>query len=220
MRHAPVTRLDVVEDFTSTGRCDEGFLHVRRLRVRNERADGSHSPVYRVDVIDRPRLDAVAVLVWRRAASGFEFLTRQNLRPAAYFRGDKVPTVPDGRSHLFCEEIVAGLLENEDSGEAGVRHRGAEEVFEEAGYRVDAARVTLLGAPFFVAPGILSEKIFLAATDVTGLDATPPGGDGSPLEEGGVTQWRTQASLQLALSDGTIQDAKTELALARFLART
>ncbi|MGV3619569.1 MAG: NUDIX hydrolase [Archangium sp.] len=219
MRHAPVTRLDVVEDFTSTGRCDEGFLHVRRLRVRNERADGSHSPVYRVDVIDRPRLDAVAVLVWRSGDRGLEFLTRQNLRPAAFFRGDKVPTVPDGRLHLFCEEIVAGLFENEDRGEAGVRHRAAEEVFEEAGYRVDPSRVMPLGPPFFVAPGILSEKIFLTAVEVTGLEATEPEGDGSPLEEGGVPSWRTLASLQAALADGTIQDAKTELALARFLAR-
>lgn len=219
MRHAPVTRLDVVDDFTSTGRCDEGFLHVRRLCVRNERADGSYSPIYRVDVIDRPRLDAVAVLVWRRGPAGLEFLTRQNLRPAAFFRRDKVPTVPDGRSHLFCEEIVAGLLENEDRGEEGVRQRAAQEVFEEAGYRVEPSRVTSLGPPFFVAPGILSEKIFLTATEVTGLEATTPAGDGSPLEEGGVTAWRTQASLQLALADGTIQDAKTELALARFLAR-
>ena len=45
------------------------------------------------------------------------FLTRQNLRPAAYFRKDKQQTVPDGRSHLFCEEIVAGLLEPEDAGD-------------------------------------------------------------------------------------------------------
>ncbi len=219
MRHAPVTRLDVVEDFTSTGRCDEGFLHVRRLRVRNERVDGSHSPVYRVDVIDRPRLDAVAALVWRSTPGGFEFLTRQNLRPAAYFRHDKVPTVPDERSHLFCEEIVAGLLEDVDRGEAGLRHRAAEEVYEEAGYRVEPSRVVLLGPPFFVAPGILSEKIFLTAVDVTGLDALVAPGDGSPLEEGGVIEWRSQASLERALSDGTIQDAKTELALARFLAR-
>lgn len=219
MRHAPVTRLEVVEDFTSTGRCDEGFLHVRRLRVRNARADGSHSPIYRVDVIDRPRLDAVAVLVWRRAPGGFEFLTRQNLRPAAWFRHDKVPVVPDGRTHLYCEELVAGLLESDDHGEAGVRHRAAEEVFEEAGYRVEPPQVTSLGPPFFVAPGILSEKIFLTAVEVTGLEARPPPGDGSPLEEGGVTGWRSLPSLRAALADGTIQDAKTELALARFLAR-
>lgn len=220
MADAPVTALDVVEDFTSTGRCDEGFLHVRRLRVRNLRADGSKSDVYRVDVVDRPRLDAVAVLVWRRGDSGPEFLTRQNLRPAAYFRREKVPNVADERSHLFCEEIVAGLLETDDLGLDGVRHRACLEVFEEAGFRVQPEAVELLGPPFFVAPGIISEKIFLTAVEVTGLWAAPPEGDGSPLEEGGATRWRTRAELEAALADGTIQDAKTELALRRFLART
>jgi ADP-ribose pyrophosphatase len=219
MANAPVTDLDVVEDFTATGRCDEGFLHVRRLRVRNLRADGTKSDVYRVDVVDRPRLDAVAVLVWRRGAHGLEFLTRQNLRPAAYFRHEKVPNVPDGRTHLFCEEIVAGLLETSDQGLPGVRHRAAEEVFEEAGFRVAADAVELLGPPFFVAPGIISEKIFLTAVEVTGLTSSVPEGDGSPLEEGGAVQWRGRASLEAALGDGTVQDAKTELALNRFLAK-
>lgn len=217
MRHGSVTGIEIVEDFTSTGRCDEGFLHVRRLRVRNVRADGSRSPVYRVDVVDRPRLDAVAVLVWRRRADGaVEFLTRQNLRPAAFFRKDKSPTVPDGRSHLFCEEIVAGLMEVADQGEAGIRHRAAEEVHEEAGFTVEAASVQLLGKPFFVAPGIISEKIFLAAVDVTGLERVEAKGDGSPLEEGGAISWRSEAELRGAIADGTIQDAKTELALDRF----
>lgn len=219
MRHAPVTDLEVVEDFTSTGRCDEGFLHVRRLRVRNVRGDGSHSPIYRVDVIDRPRLDAVAVLVWRKGEHGPEFLTRQNLRPAAHFRRDKVPSLPDGRPHLFCEEIVAGLLETEDLGEEGLRHRAAEEVAEEAGFRVAPDQIERLGPPFFVAPGIISEKIYLVAVDVTGLEAAAPSGDGSPLEEGGAIAWRSERSLRAALEDGTIQDAKTELALNRFLSR-
>ncbi|MCC6333431.1 MAG: NUDIX hydrolase [Myxococcales bacterium] len=214
---ANVTGLEVVEDLTSTARCDEGFLHVRRLRVKNRRDDGSASVVYRVDVVDRPRLDAVAVLVWRRGAQGPEFLTRQNLRPAAYFRKDKVPAVPDGRSHLFCEEIVAGLLEEKDQGEAGVRFRAAEEVREEAGYEVKPEQVELLGRPFFVAPGILSEKIFLAAVEVTGLFPAPAPGDGSPLEEGGVITWRDLAAMRAAIAGGTIQDAKTELALQRFL---
>jgi ADP-ribose pyrophosphatase len=218
MRDTPVTDLEVVEDFTSTGRCDEGFLHVRRLRVRNVRGDGSRSPTYRVDVIDRPRLDAVAVLVWRRGDAGLEFLTRQNLRPAAYFRKDKVPNVPDGRTHLFCEEIVAGLLEASDAGEEGLRLRAREEVREEAGYVVEPARVQLLGAPFFVAPGIISEKIFLTAVEVTGLLHQMAEGDGTPLEEGGALAWRSTLSLQKAIADGVIQDAKTELALGRFLA--
>ena len=218
MSDLEVTGLEVVEDFSATGRCDEGFLRIRRLRVKNRRADGTSSPVYRVDVVDRPKLDAVAVLIWRTSPDGArQFLTRQNLRPAAYFRKDKDPVVPDGKSHLFCEEIVAGLLEPEDVGEAGLRHRCAAEVMEEAGFAVLPAQVALLGAPFFLAPGILSEKIFPAAVDVTGMIQSTPEGDGSPMEEGGRLRWRTALELRAAFASGEIQDAKTELILSRFL---
>ena len=212
-----VTEIEVVEDFSSTARCDEGFLQLRRLRVRNRRADGSTSIVYRVDVIDRPRLDAVAVLVWRRGEKGVEFLTRQQLRPAAYFRKAKDTPVPDQKSHLFCEEIVAGLLEPSDKGEEGLKGRAAAEVKEEAGFGVSPESIELLGAPFFVAPGILSEKIFLAAVDVTGKPEQVPAGDGSPLEDGGSLRWRSGPELEQAMASGEIQDAKSELALSRFL---
>lgn len=219
MRPVNVTELEIVEDFTASARCDEGFLQVRRLRVRNRRADGSASPVYRVDVVDRPRLDAVAVLVHRTGPGGVEVLTRQNLRPAAYFRKDREPAVPDGRSHLFCEEIVAGLLEPGDTGEAGLRHRCAQEVLEEAGFDVSPDEVELLGPPFLVAPGIISEKIFLAAVDVSGKPHQRAEGDGSPLEEGGELRWRPVAEARQAIERGDLQDAKTEIALNRFLAR-
>lgn len=214
---AGVTAIEVVEDFTATGRCDEGFLHVRRLRCRNRRADGTRSPVYRVDVVDRPRLDAVAVLVYRRVGASIEVLTRRNLRPAAYFRKDKAPAVPDGRDHLRCEEIVAGLLEPEDQGEEGLRRRAAEEVREEAGIALRPEEIRLLGAPFLVAPGILSEKIFLAAADATGRPQGVPEGDGSPLEEGGDLRWRPAGEALAACRAGEIQDAKTEIALVRLL---
>lgn len=216
----PVREIQVVEDFTSSARCDEGFLHLRRLRCRNLREDGSTSELYRVDMVDRPRLDAVAVVVYRRAADGaLEVLTRMNLRPAAWFRKDRTPTVPDGRSHLYCEEIVAGLLEPSDHGEAGLRHRAAEETREEGGFTVSAEEVRLLGGPFFVAPGILSEKIFLCAVDVTGKAQEVPEGDGSPLEEGGVTRWRRIDQLLAACRAGELQDAKTELGACRLLAQ-
>lgn len=220
MGDAAVTALEIVEDFSATARCDEGFLQLRRLRVKNRRADGSSSVVYRVDVIDRPKLDAVAVLVWRTAADGAqEFLTRENLRPAAYFRKDAIAAVADGRTHLFCEEIVAGLLEPEDKGEAGLKTRCAAEVHEEAGFAVTPDAVKLLGAPFFLAPGILSEKIFPASCDVTGVQQEPPEGDGSPLEEGGKLRWRSAKQLLAAFESGEIQDAKSELMLQRFLRR-
>src|SRR5919197_5035273 len=120
-----VREIEVVEDFTPTARCDEGWLRVRRLRCRNRRTDGTTSEIYRVDVIDRPRLDAVAVMVFRRAERGVEVLIRRQLRPAAYFRKDLAKTIEDGRTHLFIEELVAGLLEPADHGEEGGRARAA-----------------------------------------------------------------------------------------------
>ena len=68
-RAGTTTPVDVVDDRTAGSRCDEGFLQVRRLRCRNLRADGTRSPEFRVDVVDRPRLDAVAVLVYRQFRS-------------------------------------------------------------------------------------------------------------------------------------------------------
>jgi ADP-ribose pyrophosphatase len=99
-----------------------------------------------------------------------------------------------------------------------VRARGVEEVHEEAGIRVEVDAVKHLGPPFFVAPGIISEKIFLTHVEVTGIQATLPGGDGSPLEEGGAVRWRTSAQLRAAIASGEVQDAKTEIGLNRLLA--
>ncbi|NTX35795.1 NUDIX hydrolase [Myxococcus sp. CA033] len=220
--HSSVTDIEIIEDFSATARCDEGFLRVKRLRCRNRRADGSSSPVYRVDVVDRPRLDAVSVLVYRRGAAGLEVLTRMNLRPAAYFRKDQrdAMTVPDpGAGYLRVEEIVAGLLEPEDKGEEGLRRRAAEEVREEAGYAVRPEDIQLLGGSFFLAPGILSEKVFPSAVDVTDVKQEEPEGDGSPLEEGTLLQWRPLQEVLDACRRGDIPDAKTEVSLTRLLAR-
>lgn len=218
MSEAPqvqVEDIEVVEDFTPTARCDEGWLRVRRLRCRNRRADGSTSAIYRVDVIDRPRLDAVAVMVFRRGARGVEVLTRRQLRPAAYFRKDLPKTIEDGQNHLFIEELVAGLLEPTDHGEEGVRARAAIEVAEEAGFAVSPAEIVSLGGSYFLAPGIVSEKMFPCAVDVTGKPQATPPGDGSPLEEGATLRWRTLDDLLRACRSGEIQDARTEIAAAR-----
>ncbi len=217
-RDVAVRDIEVIEDFTSQARCDEGFLQVRRLRCRNRRADGSASPVYRVDVVDRPRLDAVAVVVYRQEGERVELLTRQNLRPAAFFRKDKLKTLEDPGSHLMVEEIIAGLLELSDQGEAGIRQRAAAEVKEEGGIEVQPENVRILGGPFFLAPGILSEKVHLCAVEVTGLPLGVPEGDGSPLEEGGTLRWRTLENVLEACRRGEILDAKTEIGAARLQA--
>lgn len=218
-----VTAIELVEDRTRTSRCDEGFLHVRRYTARNRRADGSASREYPIDVIERPTLDAVAVVLWARGPTGPEVLLRRQLRPAAYFRKDQAPALPEP-TYLLFEELVAGVLESGEKGLAGLQGRAAEEVAEEAGLRVEAAAVTSLGAGFFMLPGTASEKIHLVAAEVArghgpAVREAPHEGDGSPLEEGAELVWRPLVEAIAACEAGEIEDAKTELGLRRLAAR-
>lgn len=218
-----VTDIEIVEDRTATARCDEGFLRLKRYRARNRRADGSTSPVYPIDVIDRPVLDAVAVVLWARTPRGVEVLTRRGLRPAALFRRGQQTVLPEP-VHLLVEEIVAGVLEPGEAGEEALRRRAAEEVLEEAGLRLEPAALEPLGAPFFLVPGIASEKIHLLAAEVarTGGDGpfpAPPGGDGSPLEEGALLEWRELHAAIRACEAGELQDVKSEVAFRRLASR-
>jgi ADP-ribose diphosphatase len=218
-----VRAIEIVEDCTSRARLDEGFLRLKRLRAVNRREDGSASPEYRIDVIDRPTLDAVAVCVWARTARGVEVLTRRGLRPAAYFRRGKRTALPE-REYLLVEEIVAGVLEPGELGLESLRQRGAEEVREEAGLEVAPGALRPLGGPFFALPGISSEKIHLLEVEVPRppgpdrLDA-PGDGDGSPLEEGASLEWRTLSAALRACDAGELEDAKSELAFRRLAAR-
>jgi ADP-ribose pyrophosphatase len=218
-----ITAIEVVEDYTARARCDEGFLRLKRLRARNRRADGSESRVYPIDVIDRPTLDAVAVCLYARTARGVEILTRRGLRPAAYFRRGRTPVLPEPE-YLLVEELIAGVLEPGEVGVDALRRRAADEVREEAGLEVDPSSLEALGGPFFMLPGIASEKIHLVACEVSkppGPDvrSAPDEGDGSPLEEGAVLVWRELRDALRACERGEIEDAKTELALRRLVAR-
>jgi ADP-ribose pyrophosphatase len=91
---------------------------------------------------------------------------------------------------------------------------------EEAGVEVDPARVEVLGAPFYMLPGIISEKIHLLAAEVArggeqGAFDAPQEGDGSPLEEGALLVWRGLDEAIAAAEAGEIEDAKSELAFRR-----
>ena len=218
-----VTAIEVLEDRTASSRCDEGFLRLKRYRAQNRRADGSRSPVYPIDVIDRPTLDAVAVCLSARSGGRVEVLTRRGLRPAAYFRRGQATVLPEPE-YLLVEELVAGVLEPGERGLSALQRRGAEEVREEAGLEVEPGRLELLGGPFFMLPGIASEKIHLLAAEVDGPPArgpydAPHAGDGSPLEEGAVLAWRELREAIRACERGEIEDAKTEIAFRRLAGR-
>jgi ADP-ribose pyrophosphatase len=195
-----------------------GFLTLQRLTLRNRRADGSLSRPYGCDYVLRPiGLDAIAVAVFSRACGRVQVLVRDGLRPVlAMGRSGAPHPLPDRRSYLFLTEVVAGIVEAEDQGEEGLRRRAALEVAEEAGFAVDPSGVFLLGAGGFPAPGIIGEKLWLAAAEVSDPSAQGPlDGDGSAMEEGAVTRWLDLDEAIAACVAGDIEDFKTELALRR-----
>lgn len=200
-----------------------GFMGVRRLNLCNVRDDGSRSAPFVCDFIVRPKgVDAVVVALWHRRPDGqIEVLLRDALRPALSEGRRDVPlAIPDDARPLLLTEVVAGIIEREDEGEAGVRQRAAIEVDEEAGYTIAPDDVEFLGAGTFPSPGSMPEKFWLLAAEVA--DPTTQRaleGDGSPMEEGARTRWMPLRAAIEACVAGDIEDCKTELVLRRLADR-
>ena len=110
-------------------------------------------------------------------------LLRDGLRPPLFLARKEA-------TDIFCTEVVAGLIEKEDIGEAGLRKRAALEVHEETGYHVSPADCFPLGARTFPTPGALPEAFHFMAVEIPDPNQrdTPPG-DGSPMEEGATCHW-------------------------------
>jgi len=194
-----------------------GFLAIRRLRLRNRRADGSTSPPYVCDSIVRPYgQDAVVVAIYARRGARIEVLVRAGMRPPLVFGRDvaRAP-LPEPPPDLFVTELVAGIIENADRGEPGLRERAAAEVHEEAGYVVDPAGVVLLGAGMYPTPGAMIEKFYFVGVEVDPGAQLDLAGDGSPMEEGATTRWLDLEDAIAACVRGEIVDLKTELGLRR-----
>lgn len=194
-----------------------GFLALRRLHMRNRRVDGSASAPYVFDGVVRPYgQDAVVVAIYARTGRGIDVLVRECLRPVLPIVRDPARApIPEAPYGMFLTELVAGIVEEGDRGEAGLRMRAAAEVLEEAGFVVDPSRILLLGAGMLPSPGCLVEKYYFAAVDVDPQTQQPPDGDGSPMEEGSTTRWLSLDDALAACMAGRITDLKTELGLRR-----
>jgi ADP-ribose pyrophosphatase len=194
-----------------------GFLAIRRLRMRNRRADGSVSPPYVCDAIARLYgQDAVVVAVYARTDGGVHVLVRDGLRPSLLLGRDPTRApLPEAPPGMFLTELVAGILEPGDVGVDGLRQRAAHEVEEEAGFTVDPAAIALLGAGAYPSPGSMIEKFYFTAVEVDPAIQQPLAGDGSPMEEGARTRWLPLDRAIDACLRGELADLKTELGLRR-----
>ncbi len=196
----------------------DGFLFLRRIRLRNRHPDGTRSREWLCDFIERSRgPDAVAVVLWRPRSDGsVEVLLRQGLRPALHFGRDpeRLP-IPDRRDYFFLTEIVAGIIEPGERGEPAIRQRAVDEAWEEAGYRIGVDQFEWLGPPIFPSPGMTSERLWLMSARAPDGEPEPPPGDGSPMEEGAQVRWVALDEAVAMCRRGELEDMKTEIALRR-----
>jgi ADP-ribose pyrophosphatase len=209
--------IEIVEDRTAKSKCDEGFLRVARMMIRNVYDDGSRSESYPCDVVSRPGSDAVvAVLYEIEGDRRIQVLLRESPRAPIYLRHTKTFVHPDPRVYRSITEVVAGLVEASDgTGEPGMRKRAAIESDEEAGCRVDEEAFTVIGGETFASPGTSDEKIYYCAGSTRLSSRRAPRGDGSVMEEHGELVIRELRDAIRACRSGEIPDMKTELALLR-----
>lgn len=211
----PVVTGYCIEDDRRVG--DDGFLTIRRMRLRTQRDDGSRSEIFLSDYVERKKgLDAVAVGLY---TDDQQVLLRAGLRPALHYgRRDVHLAVPDARPYLLFTEIVAGLIEKEDHGEEGLRRRAAAEAWEEAGFRLTSAQLQRLGPAVFLSPGLCAERVHFFIARVDPAWHSSPEGDGSPMEEGATQRFVPLPEALRMCDAGQIEDCKTEILLRRLAA--
>lgn len=209
--------IEVVEDRTEGSRCDEGFLQVRRLMLRNEFDDGTFSDPYACDIVSRRYVDAVAVVLFDREGGDdtkVRVALRKGFRPPVALR--KELNLPhEERDVLDLAEIVAGVLEDEDSIPGGVEIRAAAECVEEAGVVVAPEDVRPLGGGLFPTPGVSDERVLFRHVEADLDDRGEPEGDGSPMEAGQEVILLSVREAIRRCRSGEIPDMKTEVALLR-----
>jgi ADP-ribose pyrophosphatase len=212
-------KIDIVTDKTASSKCDEGFLRVRRLVLRNSYGDGTQSEPYNCDIVERRQIDAVSIALYEKVKvegqTRVSVLLRKGIRAPVYLRKDLDDKQRPEPLYTKIYELVAGVLEDGDLGYEGVDHRAVEEAREEVGLEIGREAVGSLGASFFPSPGITPEKVYLAACEGKIEVRGEALGDGSVMEEGATAEILDLREAIAMCRTGEIQDAKTEIGLLR-----
>lgn len=211
-----VSSVELVRREDAEQRFPRPYLSLHRVTMKNRYTDGSEGPEYPYDAVLRKYLDAV-VLVLTAEVDGVECVClRRCIRPPLLLRSEIDLPVPDPAPIHSLWELPAGLVEDGDRGEEGLRRRASAEALEETGYRIEPGRFQLMRCAPFLSPGTIPEKIwFVVARVVDPSSSVEPGGDGSQVEEGAAIRW-TPVDEALVMCDRCeIEDAKTELGIRR-----
>jgi len=208
----PPIGLEQLEDISPPAAA--GFLRLVRRRLLARYPDGSVSPAFVYDEVDRRAIDAVVIAAFfARAGERWVYL-RSALRPPLFFRDPARSPLPEtSRGALW--ELPAGLVEPGEQTRDGVFEAARRELAEELGFEVAASDFAALGPSTLPAPGFIAERHFFVSVEVDPGARGEPSLDGSALERfGRVIALPLREALALCAS-GRIEDAKTELGLRR-----
>lgn len=202
------------------------FLRLRSIGVRVESNRSALSDRGVWEFIERPHgLDAVVVIVWRRAGSNIEVLLRRGLRVPTVMGRPGAARGPGRHPAPLVEEVVAGLIEEGERPGEGYLRRAQAEIAEEVGLDLALDKIVPLGGPLWGSPGLSAEVLFWFAADATGApEPHAAKGDGSPFETVGEAEWRSldEAIARCGAGDvddvGTLGDLRTELGFRRLKA--
>lgn len=191
-----------------------GFLRLVRRRLLARYPDGSISPPFVYDEVDRRAIDAVVIAAFfARNGERWVYL-RSALRPPLFFRDPaRSPLAETSGGALW--ELPAGLIEPGEQSPAGVFEAARRELAEELGFVVAAADFQALGPSTLPAPGFIAERHFFVSVEVVPGERGEPGLDGSALERFGRVIAIPLAQALVLCASGRIEDTKTELGLRR-----
>lgn len=215
----PEIALSITEDYTAQSKCDEGYLRIKRRKMRARYADGSTSEEFKYDVVERWNQDAVAILLHFVRDGERHVILRSAIRPPLALRESLIGAHADGVTRGELWEIPAGLVEKDERSEDGLKLCCVRETEEEVALTIRKEDVRPLGAAFFPSAGIVGECVFLFEAEVDASKRGEPKGDGALEKNARVIEVSIAQALDWC-DRGLLPDSKTELAIRRFAAKS
>jgi 8-oxo-dGTP pyrophosphatase MutT (NUDIX family) len=202
-----------------------GFLRrvSRTLRIVGNELPQGATQAFDYDEVERRGLDAIVIVPHfvandEEGAARRWVVLRSAARPPVLFRdSSRFQGSLGGAEPLW--EVPAGLVEPDEETDHGLVLAAARELEEETGFLLAPSEIVRLGASAYPCPGVIAERQYFFAADVTGAPFARPSLDGSPLEfVGEVFAIPLDGALR-QLEQFVAVDLKTEVALRRLEAK-
>ncbi len=213
MKLPPQIKTEILSTTTING----SFLKIDTNHVKFHYPDGSLAEM-NVDAISRKLPDAVVIIPYFKSETDNKYYVylRSCLRTAVAV-ADYSSTMRISNCIGNLWELPAGLVDEDETGDYGLRLAVVRELEEEVGFKIDVESVLInrLGFPMFSSPGIIAERLYFFSVQVNPNDRGVPTEDGSPLEKGGIVELFSINEILEYIQEGKVLDCKTEIGINR-----